>query len=64
MAFLQGISKLAKIVLMKGMEEGKLKVNGLLCTVLCILCKVQRTELPCALFYLLCFVMLLYSVLS
>ena len=44
MAFLQGISKLAKIVLMKGMEEGKLKVNGLLCTVLCILCKVRRTD--------------------
>ena len=64
MAFLQGIYKLAKIILMKGMEEGKLKVNSLLCTVLCIPCKVQRTELPCALFYLLCFVMLLFSVLS
>ena len=45
MAFLQGISKLAKIVLMKGMEEGKLKVNGLLCTVFCILCRELITAL-------------------
>ena len=56
MAFPQGISKLAKIA--------KIKVNGLLCTVLCIPCKAQRTVLPCALFYLLCFVMFLSSVLS
>ena len=36
MAFPQGISKLAKIA--------KITVNGLLCTVLCIPCKAQRTD--------------------
>ena len=57
MAFPQGISKLAKIA--------KITVNGLLCTVLCIPCKAQRTDnclvLSSIFCVLLCFSPLCFS---